>query len=280
VQLDLTDWGALANRCVLYTFFVSALVLVACMPPAAPARVAARPPAPRADFNYSWHLPPEQKATPLDMTVAVVNPSYDDKESVLSQETYRNFAKGFVRSVAVDLDKVLVAKGVKVAGPFASYDEITYSQKRSADLALTPRVFFTATIKFGTPGPVGSGGVSDYIERRFSMSVQGHVVFELREPLSQEKLWVKKLDLEPQTVDGVEAYDVHPVSDPQTGRVLRYDVGDMIYDGKQEGLASVMDGWYPVIVGKAWTFIDTEELSSIKPQVAEIRSRLATGIGH
>lgn len=247
----------------------ASLFLLACLPPPPP-HVAARPPAPREVYQYSWTLPASEPK-PSGLTIAVVRPDWAHDSSV-SAQTYKNFAAGFSSSLAADLDKILIAKGIKVSGPFPTYDDITYSDKKSADLALTPTVFLTASeVRYGAPAVVGSAGVADYVERHFSMTVQGFVEFVLVESLSRQKLWVKKLELEPQQIQGVQAYAINPVTDPTTGAVTRLDVGPVIYKGVEEAIGDAMMRWYPTIAQKAWTYLDTEEMATLKPQVAEIR---------
>jgi len=245
------------------------LTIMACLPPPPP-HVAVAPPAGRTAYQYSWAQPGSAASAPAGLTVTVVNPQWA-QDSIVLQQSYKNFAAGFSNSLAADLDKQLVAKGVKVSGPYATYDDITYPDKRAAEYALTPVVFLTASIKWGTPVPVGSGGAVDYIERKFSLTAQGFVEFVLVEPLSRQKLWVKKLELEPQSIEGVEAYAANVVSDPTTGQPIRTDVGPMLYDGKQDAMADAMTRWYPIIAEKAWTYLNTDEMTSLKPQVVEIR---------
>ena len=245
------------------------ITLMACLPPPAP-HVAVGPPTGRSAYSYSWAPPANRPPGSVGLTVTVVNPQWA-QDSIVLQQAYKNFAAGFTNSLAVDLDKLLVGKGVKVSGPHPTYDDITYPEKRAADFALTPVVFLTASFKWGAPAPVGSNGVADYVERKFSLTAQGFVEFVLVEPLSRQKLWVKKLELEPQSIEGVEAYAASVVTDPATGQPVRVDVGPLLYDGKQEALADAMTRWYPIIAEKAWTYLDADEMVSLKPQVVEIR---------
>jgi len=250
--------------------FAVAVLFVACLPPPPP-HVAARPPAGRDAYNYAWNVPATQAPAARDLTIAVVRPDWA-RESSVSSQTHKAFAAGFSSSLAADLDKILIAKGIKVSGPFPTYDDITYSDKKSADLALTPTVFLTMSdMKFGAPALVGSGGVADYVERKFSMTLQGFVEFVLVESLSRQKLWVKKLDLEPQQIVGVQAFAANTIVDPATGAPQRVDIGPPLYRGVEEAIGDAMMRWYPTIAQKAWTYLDSEEMATLKPQVNEIR---------
>jgi hypothetical protein len=249
---------------------IISVLLVDCtpdLPPHAPFH----PPSPRETYQYSWAPPGAQPSGSAALMICVVRPDFARESSVTTQ-TYKHFAAGFSASLGADLDKLLVAKGVNVTGPHATYDDITYPDKKAADLALTPMVFLSMSEpRYGAPVLVGGGGVTDYIERKFSMTLQGFVEFVLIESLSRQKLWVKKLELEPQQVSGVQAFEAHPVVDPTTGVVVRVDVGKPLYQGVEEGIGDAMMKWYPTIAEKAWTYLNTEELRTLKPQVQEIR---------
>jgi len=58
-------------------------------------------------------------------------------------------------------------------------------------------VFITADVKFAEQTrSVGAYG-NMRIERDFDMSVTGWMAFIMQEPLSGEKMWIKKIDLDP-----------------------------------------------------------------------------------
>jgi hypothetical protein len=302
------------------------------------------PPAPRwTTYQFSWQAPAAPVAKPAPLTVAVVKPFAADKESAFAALAFRKMAKGFAGSMGTDLDKALVAKGVKVSGPHDAWDEMTYADKQAADMALAPKVFLTAEIRH-EPGRIvggqapggggGGGGVQErlgpqqlvqarpilvaaaggpmpflaarevamgrnpsarrdarvaqrgkggdpeppplppagpaYIERKFTMIVQGHIALEIREPLSNQKLWVKKLELEPVEHSGTEYFEAPEGS--VTASAAEPDANSkLLVDAKQEALADVMQQWYPAIMQKCWKYLDVAEMLSLKPQVEEIR---------
>ncbi len=277
-------------------FIFTGVVCLAC---AAPQPREPRPvPQSRDTYEFHWNGGQDQ-APSVGLTVAVVRPHYADQDSALSEPGYRKFAKGFAKSAGVDLDKVLVGKGCRVSGPHESWDDITYPDKQSADLALTPKIFLTTVVKYdrdrspggavsggrggkasrasssggsraGNDGIVPNDGAVDWVERPVFMSVQGFVAFELREPLSNQKLWVKKLELEPEDTRTIECYEAEPILNSE-GWTTGYRAGKLLYDGKQDALADLMEKWYPEIMSKARTYLNTEEMLNMKPQVEEIR---------
>jgi neuraminyllactose-binding hemagglutinin len=216
------------------------------------------------------------------LSVCVVAPDWgDEADSLVHDPLYKNFVRGFGKSVAADLDRALVAKGLRVLGPYDTYDDITYPDKRSSTLALTPRVFLTVTERSlgddqpvgAVAGPVTRWSPADLVRAPYSLTIQGHVVFELREPLSREKLWVKKLELEPATLDAwCDEYEfVADAYDDFSGDVLKWHRGKLLYNGREDALVRYMQARYPTILGKAWTYLDVDEMNTMQAQVDEIR---------
>ena len=155
--------------------------LVACVPQ----QVITPLPSSHWNDNYFYNYEPPKKAAPVSIraNVIIVNPSYKEAESAFADATYLKVGKGFSKSMGVDLDKIMVAKGMTVVGPHATLDDVTYPDKKGADLTLAPRVFLTADLKIGDSDNRIYNGVW-HRERSFMMKIGGWVAYEMREPLS------------------------------------------------------------------------------------------------
>jgi hypothetical protein len=250
-------------------------VFQACMsaPPPAPL-----PQSPWGDkYAYSYDLPSTAVVKPagsVPVTVAVVNPFYKEQESALATELYGKVGKGLSASMGTDLDKILIAKGVTTTGPFPSLDEITYSEKKDASLTLAPRVFITSEIKYTTDAYQVQGAAR--LERHFTMNVTGWVTFIMQEPLSGQKMWIKKLELDALQKEGVVDWEGIPqyTSDGCGGTaVTGYLPGNIVYDGRVDALASALKEMYPVVMSQFQRYIDTDEMVALKEKVQEIRSQ-------
>jgi hypothetical protein len=72
------------------------------------------------------------------------------------------------------LKKLSIAKGYTTAGTFSSIDEMTYSQKERASFILRPILYLDLNVQ----------------SEQGTMS--GNVTLELMEPMSKEKIWIKR----------------------------------------------------------------------------------------
>lgn len=257
------------------------------------------PPLPSSHWgaNYFYNFEPPQKRAPASVkaTIIVVNPFYKDAESALIDPTYAQVGKGFSKSMGVDLDKIIIAKGMTSVGPYLTLDDVTYPDKKNADITLAPRVFLTTETKYDKweyvrysgnrdsnmdANAAGANGEAVYSERKFELKIGGWVAYEMREPLSGEKMWVKKLELEESVVTGAEIYEAKPVYETKYGGqynnepyqdLVRYDQGTVVYNGRADAVADALKKYYPIIMGKAWTYIDTDEIINLKEKTKEIR---------
>ena len=254
--------------------------------PQQPHRPAALPTSPWGNgYSFSWSPPPGSKeARPL--TIAVVNADFNVKDCNPSVLYYRQVVKGFAHSLAVDLDRALVAKGIRVTGPFDAFNDLTYAEKQAADFALTPAVCVkNMNVGYGPMRSVGYDNVTDYVVKPFMLDMEIEILFVLKEPSTEEKLWVKKIGLDPAREWGDEAYQAVPRMKPITvsGGLFSpdhqeqvpdgYDSGALLYDGKQDAIATMFRKLYPTIMAKAWTYLDVDEMLHMKPTVEEIRKK-------
>ncbi|MGB4600650.1 MAG: hypothetical protein WBI04_11860 [Trichlorobacter sp.] len=243
-------------------------------------------------YSYRYDPPAQKKAASVPATIIVVDPYYKEADSTLANPTYSKVAKGFASSMGVDTDKVLIAKGMTSKGPFATVDEITYSDKKVSDLAIVPKVFLTADSRYITKWQVEGNylydeQIVDVMSREFEMKIGGWVSFVMQEPLSGQKMWIKRLELPETVVKGIEYFRAIPQYEtrvnydpgflfvPPTKNeykvLVGHNPGEILYDGKKEALADAIKQMYPEIMGKLWTYVDTDEIISLKEKVKEIR---------
>jgi len=229
-------------------------------------------------YAFTYHLPSDAviaKPGSVPVTIAVVNPSYKEEDSALGTPLFAKVGKGLSNSMGTDLDKILIAKGVTTTGPFPSLSEITYSEKKDAALTLAPKVFITTEIKkINVPRQIYNS-VPPRMEQDFKMSITGWMVFIMQEPLSGEKMWIKKLELEPVTMEGTIANECVPNygNDGCGGNmVIGYSVGNILYDGRADAMASALKQMYPVVLAQFQKYIDTDEMIQLKEKGKEIRA--------
>jgi hypothetical protein len=94
--------------------------------------------------------------------------------------------RAFVTAAKTDLDRIMIAKGMRTMGPFDTFDELTFSQKKQADYALVPEIELRVAWPLLEPhGP--------YFTEKGDLAVDGEFLLVISEPLSGQKIWSKRL---------------------------------------------------------------------------------------
>ena len=276
-----------------FLLFPSLAVLTGCMP-----QQAAAPQAQIPDFNsglYSFpkfELPAAKKPGSVGLTVLSIVPEYKDTRSetggAANSSMTKDMAKvfrSFAGSAGEDIEALLVAKGLTAKGPFV-LDEVTFPDKKGADLTVLMQIIFDiqySDAKFlrdeafenNQQGKVYSG----------TMSIGMKVYYYLLEPLSEEKMWIKKLDLGSQDYNyefakGQESYvsGQQFVSDGCGGghnypTYAWRDTNKMLYDSRPKLFSDQLKDAYPKLMKTAWTYFDADEMLSLRDKAKEIRDR-------
>lgn len=209
-------------------------------------------------FAYSY---PTGEAKASDVTIAIVRPVDATGFANASQlgTLYVQHATAFNAAMAAQFEELLSKKGIFHTGPFDDLNSMTFPDKKGADLALTAQVGITVAVPpekmvhqddlFGTrPGVIYSSSGP--------CTVTGFVSYVLLEPLSGEKLWVKKMDVPPTEVD---------CSAERGGPGL----GTIIANNAAHALEKV----FGVVMQKAWDYLSPEEIVLLKKTSQELRAK-------
>ncbi len=275
------------------------LVLTGCETPTyTPPPLAQIPDYTRDLFTFpKFNLPEAKRPGSVNLTVVNIIPEYKDTVSqeyaggarvaaggAMSKDMLKVF-RSFAGSAGEDIEAQLVAKGMTTKGPFA-LSEVTYPDKKGADLTVMIHVIFD--IQYTNQKPLREtqfvGGKWGKVYTG-NMSVGLKVFYYLLEPLSEEKMWIKKLDLGVQDFDYEIAKEEekyvsgsHWAGDDCSGRyqVTDYawrDTEILIYDSRPKIFSDILKAAYPQVMKTAWTYFDSSEMLNLKQKSQEIRDR-------
>jgi len=242
----------------------------------------------------------ETKKADTNYTVAFVSTAYEaTMEGVMKQweaiqaqanlntaNTYGNLATGAYRRMDVakfnyfkhikqflqkDLEQILLAKGVTVSGPFTTPDEMTFDNKKRAVYMFTPEISITVDTQSQNSG--GSNGLP-YTEEG-NILVNGTIIFTLRESLTREKLWVKRIDADPISKPyRFVAKFKEPYVTEETLTMMGIPLGGKKLEEKDDTdqvLAQALSAFYQALGDKLWAHIDAEEWSKYLAQAENLR---------
>lgn len=266
---------------------ISAVMILACAstPTNTPPQLSDTPlPASRyqSGFRFSYSGMVETAgAVSEEITIAVVEPDYRVKDSALETKLYSPVGRGFSSSMGVDMQKILVGKGMTVKGPFSILQDITYSEKKESHLTLAPQVYLDVRFEYvpvekddGTMSAPGEallyGKLTEdtaWAGKMFQLTVNGYFAFRMQEPMSGETMWIKKIPLDETVRRGMEVYEAKL----DRGWGVYRTTDKLLQDQKPDTLADIMADYYQLVLTKLQTYIEVEELYQLKKKTKEIR---------
>lgn len=219
------------------------------------------------NFNHS----PKNQASPDSVDMGIILISLDFSKRTFKYYGYRPFTD-FKHSLQGDIEEIITSRGYTFRGPYAGYDEITYSDKLSTDLVV--EIEMSPVIQSLTPEPwiehrklkyngyTGTWGYIysyDYLAR---LSVSGKIKITFSEIMSHEKISIKNVEItetifDVASVNRFKSSNTIPIKDP----------------GLYNPLVKALEQVYQSALDKTWDFFDPMELKSWKPQIKELKER-------
>ena len=227
----------------------------------------AAPPTPPYQPSYRYSLPPSPKDR-VDVTVGLVAPQFTGAGEAYWEQSKRDHDTFVIRmrqSLTSSLEELLSSKGFTVAGPYDDIDSMTFPEKKGADLVLYPLMNIDSGYTVGNVRVERDvdllGNVSATTICDVSFAPSGAVQFVAAEPLSGEKMWIKKVDI------------TQPIrSFRGTGKVCQ----------KQGVTQDIRNAWgqahealFQTIMKNIDRYVNTEEFVMLKQQARELRDKKA-----
>ena len=250
-----------ATRMGMYVLLTG--ILTSCFPPSV---LTTPPPVEEKKINYDF-TPPEQATEKVDIALILLNPNYASGFEQESQVMFTNF----IDNMTLDFEEMLIAKGYSIRGPYATYDEIVYSDKSETDLMLGVEIDFSYEWDQGASNSkrmVGYGGVTTGYSYQIdgNLNLGGKINLVIKEALTQEKLWVKSIKLQDKKVLIQTAkYKVKSQTEGEQAIANDPQYKNVMYE--------TLDDYYQNALKTAWNHLDPRELTPLKKQVEELRKK-------
>lgn len=165
------------------------------------------------------------------------------------------------KSMERDFQELLSTYGYSVKGPFKSYDDMTYPDKEQSDLILIPsvKILLSQNIKWKEDYKISSGS---------SVTVDISFFMVLQESLTQERLWIKDITLEPVTVPlAFKAFGISYGGVPSIEVLLAYE------DDLHAALGSHLSKEYNMVLNRMSSYLHPKEMEIVKNAAMRVRAK-------
>ena len=175
----------------------------------------------------------------------------------------------FQRAMETDFEEMLLSRGFVFKGPFPSYEEMVYADRRDSDLMLHPQIEIQPRVnakpaeKSSVVGDILSIGGDSWVIESGTVALAGRVTLAVYEPMTRTRLWNRSISVPDTTIrwQGELEYDVPPYSMAQI----------MGEPQLQNNFARLMEDMYERTLQTASEYLDPEEMLVLREQAYEIR---------
>ena len=153
----------------------------------------ATPKEPMIAPQFNWNPSTSVQPGSADFTIALISPNYIVNWGGRIPEPFASYQK----SLESDMLELLTEGGFTVRGPYASRDEMVFSDKEACDIILDLSIdpsFKTVTGGW-KPQILSCGQGSYYYKYSGNVSMYGKINMVAVEPISGEKVWSKSVEI-------------------------------------------------------------------------------------
>lgn len=239
------------------------------------------PPLYTPQFDYQPSPESQSQGEAPDVSFALVSPSFGSEE----MSNYGGPFEDFTRELEADFQEMLNERGYTVGGPYDSYSVMTYPQRERTDLTLVPTINIdVATMNVASeyePAPLLSLKTEGNYTLSGTEELSGNVTLALRETLTGERMWFKKIELPTKRV----SWDSYTgLSEARARRVTR--LGDRIgafYSrsddpGYLNPVSKALEAYYQRAMEVSWDYLNPSEMAHLKGLADELKASYSPGL--
>lgn len=183
------------------------------------------------------------------------------------QKTYE---QRLAKALETELENILIKKGFKIKGPYTTFDDITYQDKKTIYLALIPKINLDIK-KVSTEKKCETL----YCTEKGKIMFGGDVIITLEEPLTGQIFMKKRINLSDANI--VEPYIYQYQIATSTGDLVqdtlaKASVPKQLIDNRDKAMADGINKFYKYAVAKIRKYLDREEILSYQKDVEKLKN--------
>ncbi|MBN1470708.1 MAG: hypothetical protein JW925_02940 [Syntrophaceae bacterium] len=265
---------------ILPVIFVLALFISSCATTPPP------PPEPQETLSYSFsYTPTEPVAKKVGVTIGLIGNDWG-KEPVTygagfcAKSTERlnkpdltatrgslpqqlvTVLQDFDKAVEKEYEAMMVRRGFNTMS-FQKIDDMTYPQKQACNLVLYPEFHLSI---IDQPEEV------EVSEVKGQAVLKGEFILNFLEPMSREKLWMKRISVQSQPFQFKYVFNWEPIRE-QKGNLIGYNRNGIKWDNRAQRAAVGLTKFFEEVMKTSWNYFSPEELIILKKHSDEIRER-------
>lgn len=218
----------------------------------------------KADFNFHQKLRKEAKTKHV---IAIVDSGI--KVSTTSKYIKDRYSDKLKKAMSVAVSEIISAKGFKLKGPYNTFDDITYRDKKMSYLAFVPdlkiEVKADSTEKERHKLYYHEAGV---------INLSGELVISVDEPMTGQTFIKRRIDLSDLNISEPYTYEVQTSYGDGSliGKAVDTIGADrVLIDNTDVAISKAVSRFYKKAMVKIETYLDREELLSYERDILKLK---------
>ena len=173
------------------------------------------------------------------------------------------------RALETSIQTILLKRGFKLQGPYATFDDITYQDKKKMYLAVIPQ------INLDIKKVVNEKKCNDlYCTEKGTIYFGGDVIVTLEEPLTRQIFMKKRINLSDANI--AEPYIIQYQVRTSTGDMVTDTINKMsapkyLVNNVDKAMTDGINKFYKYAVNKINKYLDREEILSYQKDVEQLK---------
>lgn len=224
---------------------------------------------PKQTFTFDYKTPTISKAGSSKILVAFIKPFY--AESFRNLGNTNDLFYRFRESIGDDIAELLIDKGFRIKGTYGSFDEMIFESRKTTDLAISIEISPSFSAQEGGWKAKRLFQLNTYLPPKYeysysgTASLVGKITCKGFEPLTHEIIWTKSVDIP--SISNINITTANSYSKILNNFELLNDQN--VYNAIGKALRDQYNG----IMQKIDTYIEPEELNSLKGDIKELKSK-------
>jgi hypothetical protein len=214
-------------------------------------------------FTFDYTPKSTNQLGSAGMVLAFIKPYYATEFKSSTSELF----KAFNKSLSSDIEELIISKGFTMKGPYVSYDEMVFEDKKGVEMAIIIEISPSFTAVEG--GWKYNTALLGYGETTYSYSGKVSLVGKINisgvEPLTYQKIWSKSVSIP--NVENISIATTKKYTSVLTEAELMNDPG--IYNE----MGKALQAQYIGIMDKIAAHFSVDEFTGLKTQIKELKSK-------
>jgi len=206
--------------------------------------------------------------SPISMMIAqrmqAINANYD-----FNNAFSQSYAKRLNKALESSISEIISAKGFKLKGPYAVFDDMTYQDKKKVYLAFVPKVDFAIDNKV-----LKTDRHRLYSHTEGVIQIGGSITVTMLEPMTGQVFIKRRINLSDFNIQEPYIYEKQTKTSDSSLIGVAIDKGsapDKLVDTTDVALTKAINRFYSQTMLKINSYIDKEEILSFEKDILKLK---------